>query len=851
MKPDLKSIAAYAGIVVLFAIASAVYFFPSLQGKVIYAGDSINAQAAVQEGKAYSESGGNTFWTGAMFSGMPNYQIGGGRTLSSGILRPIRKLTSLGPNVAFFIFFFYLIAFFALLRTFGVNKWLSVAGAFAIAMSSYFFVIIAAQHGGKTISITWMMPVVIGFYLTYRKRYLPGALLVMFFVPVGFFTHPQMSYYICMMIGILFFAELAIAAQGKVWKHFAVATLVFFGSFGIGMGIGSANIFTNQEYARETMRGGHSDLVKESDATNKTEGLDLDYATAWSEGIGESMTFLIPNYMGGASGYNLGKNSQLEKDLTKMGVQKRQAQQFCQHAPTYWGEKAFTSGPVYMGAIVIFLFVLALLIVDGPYKWALLVATLFSVALSWGRNFMWLTELFFTYFPMYNKFRAVESILIVAEITVPLLALLGLKAISERQLSWERVRRSLLISGGLTAGICALVALLSGSIDVSSSYDASWKGQVGEPIYNLILSQRQSLIRSDAWRSMLFVLLGCGVTYWYAYTLYKKEQGADGRRQGQRATVIAGLALTVLIVADMWAVDKRFCNDAMFTSKKEEQKAFAMLPYEKRILQDDSYYRVLNMSTNTFNEARTGYYLHSIGGYSAAKLRRYQDLIDEHISKEMNPLLQTVARTGGRLENDPNQGAAYPVLNMLNMKYTVVPTQGGQPVEVLNPWAFGPAWIVDEVLSVATPNEEISALGSIDLRHTAVAEQPFADMLSGANGASESDEIHFVAYKPNELTYATSLSGERVVVFSEIYYPHGWHLYDEQGNELAIARVNYNLRAARIPAGEHRLRMVFDPEAVKKGDRLSLACMAVFLLTLIAALAMAYRGRRKKAGAEA
>ena len=838
-----KNIAAYAGIVLLFALAAAVYFWPSLQGKVIYAVDSINAKAAVHESATYHQSGGNTFWTGSMFSGMPNYQIGGGETVSSTILRPLRRLAFLGPKVSFFIFLFYLLAFFALLRSFGIDKWLSVAGAFAIAMSSYFFVIIAAQHGGKTISITWMMPVVIGFYLTYRKRYWLGALLIMFFIPIGFFVHPQMSYYICMMIGILFFAELAIAAKAKEWKHFVIASLVFFASFAVGMGIGSANIFTNQEYARETMRGGHSDLEKATDAQNKTEGLDLDYATAWSEGIGESLTFLIPNYMGGASGYNLGQGSQLEKDLTKAGVPKRQAQQFCQHAPTYWGEKAFTSGPVYMGAIVIFLFVLALLIVDGSYKWALLVATLFSVMLSWGRNFMWLTELFFNYFPMYNKFRAVESILIVAEITVPLLAFLGLKSIHDNQLPWERVRRSIFISGGVTAGICALVALLAGSIDVTSSYDASWQGQVGQKIYDLILDQRQALIRSDAWRSMLFVLLGCGVTYWYASTTHKQQK--------TNATVIAGLALTVLIVADMWAVDKRFCNDSMFTTKKDEQKAFAMQPYEKEILQDESYYRVLNMSVNTFNDARTGYYLHSIGGYSAAKLRRYQDLIDVHISREMNPLLQVVSRTGGRLENDPQQGAAFPVLNMLNMKYAIVPTQGGAALPVQNPWAYGAAWLVDDVLTTTTPNEEIDALSTTDLKRVAVADKEFAPMLAGENTPSEQDKVEFVEYKPNEMTYRTDLAGERVVVFSEIYYPHGWHLYLDGNRELPIARVNYMLRAARVPAGEHELTMMFEPEAVKKGDTLSLVCMAIFLLTLIAALAMAFRARRKTTGAEA
>ncbi len=847
MKINWKQIAPYALIVLLFLIASVVYFFPSLQGKVIFAGDSINAQAAVHESAEYGKAGGNTFWTGAMFSGMPNYQIGGGRSLTSTIMRPILRVLHRGPYLTFLIFFFYLLSFFALLRTFGIDKWLSMAGAFAIALSSYFFVIIAAQHGGKTISITWMMPVVIGFYLTYRKKYWLGAILVMLFIPIGFFVHPQMSYYICMMIGILFFAELAIAAKAKEWKHFLIATLIFFASFAVGMGIGSANIFTNQEYAQETMRGGHSDLEKETDATNKTKGLDLDYATAWSEGIDESLTFLIPNYMGGASGYNLGKGSQLEKELTKMGVPKRQAQQFCAGAPTYRGEKAFTSGPVYMGAVVLFLFLLALLIVDGPYKWALLVATLFSLMLSWGHNFMWLTRFFFEYFPMYNKFRAVESILIVAEITVPLLAFLGVKAIHDRQVSWERLKRSLFIAGGVTAGVCAIIALFAGSIDVSSSYDASWKGQVGQQIYDAILRQRQAMISSDAWRSLLFVLLGCGVTFYYAYTLYHR----NGKMIADKSTLYAGIALCALIVADMWPVDKRFCNDGMFTSKKDEQKAFAMLPYEKEILQDGSYYRVLNMSTNTFNEARTGYYLHSIGGYSAAKLRRYQDLIDVHISKEMNPFMQAASRTGGRLEYDATQGATYPVLNMLNMKYAVLPIQGGQPVPVMNPWALGPVWLVDDLHIVSTPNEEIEALSTVDLRHTAVVDKEFAHLFEGiANSANEADKISFVEYKPNKMTYHSVLQQPRVAVFSEIYYPHGWHMYVD-GNEWEFGRVNYMLRAALLPEGEHEIVMVFDPEAVKKGDMLAIGCMLILLLTIIAAVAMAYRARRTKGTADA
>ena len=426
---DWKKYIPTAIILAIFLLASAIYYWPAVQGKVIYAGDYINGAAACQESHEFHEQTGDySFWTGSMFAGMPNYQIGanGGFAVDK-ILKPIRWVLSWGNRNVFFIFFYFLIAFYLLLRTFKIENWLSMAGAFAMAMSSYFFVIVAASHNGKAYSITWMTLVLIGMILVYRKNYTWGALLMMFFTYIGFFQHPQMSYYMCMLMGVLFFAEVAIATKAKEWKHFAIATVIFFASFGIGMGMGSGNIFANQEYSNETMRGGHSDLVKEKDATNKTKGLDLDYATAWSYGKAETMTFLIPNYMGGASGYKLDTDSRLYNDLVQARVPKGSAKQFCQSAPTYWGEKAFTSGPVYMGAIVCFLFLLALIIVPGPYKWALLAATIFSVLLSWGHNFMGFTKLFFDYFPMYNKFRAVESILIVAEITMPLLGFLAVK----------------------------------------------------------------------------------------------------------------------------------------------------------------------------------------------------------------------------------------------------------------------------------------------------------------------------------------------------------------------------------------------------------------------------------------
>lgn len=840
MKDLLKSRLTGIIVFVVFAVASAIYFYPALEGKIIYAGDNVNGVAACREGNEYKKvNPEGTWWTGSMFSGMPNFQMGGhGEYLVDKVMSPVKWVCAAGNRNTAFIFLFYLCAFFLLLRAFDIDKWLSMAGAFAISLSSYFFVIIAAQHHGKCYSITWMVLAIVGFLLIYRKRYAWGAVMTALFTYIGFFLHPQMSYYLCMLVGILFFAELALAWKGCEWKHFVIATVVFFASFATGMGMGSANIFVNREYAAETMRGGHSDLSKSNDAANKTEGLDLDYATAWSEGRAESLTFLVPNFMGGASGYNLGDDSQLERDLKNMGVQKKQARQFAHSAPTYWGEKAFTSGPVYMGAVVCLLFVLALIIVPGPYKWALLVATLFSLFLSWGRNFMWLTEFFFKYFPMYNKFRAVESILIVAEITVPLLGFLALREIAAGRVTGRRLRTAVAVATGVTGGLCLFIALFGGGFDVTSSYDASWKGQVGQQIYDAILSQRQAMLRADAWRSLLFVLLAAA-----AVIIYDFKRASAAEEKLPRYTMILGIAFTVLVVADMWAVDKRFCNNSMFVSRTDRDKAFRMQPYEAEISKDTDYYRVLNLTTNTFNEARTSYYFKSIGGYSAAKLRRYQDLIDVHISKEMNPFVAAASSTAGFAL--PYEGNGFPVLNMLNMRYAVLPLQKGEPVAVRNPYAFGNAWFVDELSVAETPDEEIAALAQFDLHNSAVADKSFvSDDIPLVTPHDDNAEVTLLSYKPDVLEYTAKCTYDKVLVFSEIYYPHGWHLYIDDV-PATLFRVNYTLRATVLPAGEHALRMEFRPEAVHKGNVLSMCCLGLFVLMLAVACFLQVRTVRQ------
>ena len=855
MKIDWKKILPYAVAIVAFVAVAMIYCAPLLEGKVLVQGDVNNWKGVAQEARAYyDEHGTRTWWTNSTFSGMPTYQITG--SLPSGELRNgMAKIAHLGMEggwESIGIIFAYFFGFFLMLRCFKVNPWLSIIGGLAIGFSTYFFLIIPAGHVTKAMALGFLAPVIGGFYAIFRKQYWLGAPLVMLYGILGITLHPQMTYYIFMLIGVLACAELYIHIKDKAWKDLGISLGVLILSLLLVVGTKVSWLEMNQSYLKETMRGGHSELNQPTPAPSlkgreKSAGLDLDYVTAWSYGVDETMTLLIPNWEGGASGYDVGAKSGLCKTMVNNRIPKRSAEQFCSQAPVYRGEKAFTSGPVYVGAIICFLFVLGLLIVPGPYKWALLVATLFSVALAWGRNMMWLTELFFNYFPMYNKFRAVESILVVAEITMPLLGILALQQIVDKKIAWEKLRVNMFIAGGITMGLCLIFALFTGVVDVTSSYDAQWVNQVPAWLRDAIYDERVAMIKADAWRSFIYIALGFAIIFWYAWQSQKEEQ--------KKYSYILYGVLAVLVLADMVPVNKRFFGNENFVKAKDADAYFALQPYEQQILQDKTYYRVLNLATNTFNDARTSYRLNSIGGYHAAKLRRYQDLIDEHISREMNPFLQAVMRTQGFMLPDENAGKDFAVLNMLNMKYAVVPTQGSRQVPVMNPYAMGNCWFVNEVILVDTPDEECAALRTIDLYKQAVADKKFATELDVTRTevaplmAFDKNEIELTSYQPNCLEYVAMTEQNKVAVFSEIYYPHDWHLYivDKDGNnniEIPLARVNYTLRAAVIPAGAHQLRMVFEPHALKT-DKASMAIMILALFLSVGGLTYPLWRRKK------
>ena len=853
---DWKKLLPYAVAIVAFVAIAMIYCAPLLEGKVLVQGDVNNWKGAAQEARAYyEENGTRTWWTNSMFGGMPTYQITGNLPTSElrATMEQISHAGFAGDWAIVGIIFAYFFGFFLMLRCFKINPWLSIIGGLAIGFSTYFLLIIPAGHMTKAAALGFLAPVIGGFYAIFRKQYWLGAPLVVLYGILSLTLHPQMTYYIFMLIGVMACAELYIHIKDKAWKDLGISLGVLVLSLLLVVGTKASWLEMNQSYLKETMRGGHSELTSNSDSgptSNSNSGLSLDYATAWSYGVDETMTFLIPNWEGGASGYNVGEKSDLCETMKDNGVPKRSAEQFCQQVPTYRGEKAFTSGPVYMGAIICFLFVLGLLIVPGPYKWALLVATLFSVALAWGRNMMWLTELFFNYFPMYNKFRAVESILVVAEITMPLLGILALQQIVDKKIAWEKLRMNMFIAGGVTAGLCLFFALFASVVDVTSSYDAQWVNQVPVWLRDAIFDERTAMIKADAWRSFIFIALGFAVVYWYAW----KSNSESLNTKPSTLNYILYAALAVLVLADMLPVNKRFFGNDHFVKAKDADAYFAMQPYEQQILQDkDPNFRVLNLATNTFNDARTSYRLKSIGGYSAAKLRRYQDLIDEHISKEMNPLMQTVMHTQGFMLPDENEGKDFPVLNMLNMKYAVVPLQGGKQAPVQNPYAMGNCWFVDEVILVDTPDEECALLSEIDLHKQAVADKKFTEALDITKPevtplmAFDESSIELTSYAPNCLQYESINERNQVAVFSEIYYPYDWHLYIVNNNgekmELPLARVNYTLRAAVIPAGHHQLVMEFQPHAIQT-DKWSMAILILALL--LSAGGLTYPLWRKK-----
>lgn len=826
--PDLIAILA-------FVLLSFAYFFPAdIENRILFQHDTAAGAGAGQEVKEYYEqTGERSRWTNSLFGGMPMYQIAPSYD-STKSLQWVQKAYQLFLPDYVCLTFMLMLGFYILLRVFGIPVWLAGLGGIMWAFSSYFFILISAGHIWKFITLAYVPPTIAGIVLAYRGKLLWGGILTALFVALQITSnHVQMSYYFFFVILFFVGAYFEKAWRTKTLPQFFKASAVLIVAALVGIAANVSNLYHTYAYSKETMRG-KSELVQTGDAAKQTSsGLDRDYITQWSYGIDETLTLLVPNFKGGAS-------AALSQSETAMSKANPMYSSLYGSLTQYFGTQPMTSGPVYVGAFVLFLFVLGCFIVKGPLKWALIGATFFSIVLSWGKNFMPLTDFFIDYVPLYNKFRAVSSILVIAEFTIPLLAIFALKRLLEEPEILKQEKKPLGISLLLTAGIALLLAVAPGSI--GSGYVPAQEAQMLQNAVNQQMipanelsgilanlgEMRAELVSSDALRSFIIIGIGCSLLWLYA----------SGKLRS--SLTIAGI--TILCLADMWGVNKRYLNDAQFVPHSIRTETFTKTNTDELILQDTSLdYRVLNFATSTFDDNNTSYWHKSVGGYHPAKLRRYQEMIEHHISPEMQAAYKAIATAGGEMDSvDANK---FRVQNMLNTKYFIFPAgQQRQTVPILNPHAYGNAWFVNKVQYVNNANEEIDALDSIIPTETAVVDARFKDVLKGATESYKDSlsSIRLTSYTPNRLTYETNNAQDGIAVFSEIYYPDGWHVTID-GQPAELARADYILRTMHVPAGQHTIEMRFDPTSLHVTEGIAYGALALLVIGIIVAVLIAKR----------
>ena len=815
--------------VLLFAVLAFAYFFPAdIEGRILYRHDASAGRGAGQEGTEYmKKTGERSRWTNALFGGMPTYQMAPSYKSTDKLGQAINAYHLWLPENVWYVFA-YLLGFYILLRAFDFRQHLAALGSIIWAFSTYFLIIIAAGHIWKVWALAYLPPMIAGIVLAYRGKYLWGFIVTAIFTAFEInANHVQMTYYYLFIILFLVIAWLVEAIQQKQLVRFAKATGVCIAAALIGVCLNLSNLYHTWQYGQESMRG-KSELVKQNSANQTNSGLERDYITQWSYGIGETWTLLVPNTKGGAS-------IPLSMNETAMAKANNDYISIYQQIGQYWGEQPGTSGPVYVGAFVMMLFILGLFIVKGPVKWALLAATILSILLSWGKNFMGFTDFFLDYVPMYAKFRTVASILVIAEFTIPLLAMLALKKFLEEPEQIKPRMKYVGISFLLTGGIALLFSVMPSTFFdsfISTSEVQALQSLPAEhvgPLMANLTEMRQAMFTSDALRSFYIILAGTGILLAFAFGKLKKEY--------------AIAIILVICLVDLWTVNKRYLNDEMFVPKSEREAPQQMTQTDEQILKDKSLdYRVLNLASNTFNENETSYYHKSIGGYHAAKLRRYQEMIEQYISPEMQQTMQAVAEAGGDMTQVKGD-SIFPVLNMLNTKYFIFPLQGGQTVPLQNPYTYGNAWFVDKLQYVKNANEEILTVGRIDLRHEAVADAKFKEQLGEAVEQDTASIVSITAYEPNQLKYDVNSGKGGVIVFSEIYYP-GWTATVD-GEPVELGRVNYILRAINVKPGKHEVVLSFFPKSVDTTESIAYTAYGILILVILGALYMEYRRRRK------
>jgi len=789
---SFKSIAPYIIAVILFVIISLAYLNPLLEGKKLRQDDITRHKGMSKEIFDFREkTGEEALWTNSMFGGMPAYQIS--VNYKGNLVKYFDKIFRLGlPHPAGLVFL-YMLGFYILLLVLRIDPWLSIAGAIAFGFSSYFFIILEAGHNSKAHAIGYMAPVLAGVILTYRGKYILGGILTLLFLALEIRAgHPQMTYYLMMLLLIFGIIELVGAIRNKQIVHFVKAGSVILISVVIAVLTHTTSLWATWEYGKTTIRG-KSELTTEKE--NRTSGLDKDYATQWSYGVAETGTLVIPNFHGGASMGKLSTGSDTYKLLVENNIPRNQAEAFIKGAPTYWGTQPFTSGPVYVGAIVVFLFIFGLFVIKGPLKWWLLIGTILSILLSWGKNFMPLTEFFLDYFPGYNKFRGVSMTLVIAELTMPILAFLAINEIVKKEIEKQKLIKALKLSLYIVGEFLLIFILMPGTFfDFSGISDS----QLPEWLRQSMIDDRKSLLRMDAVRSFIFVLLTAVVMWVFLNDKLK-------------STYVFAIVI-LLVLVDMWPVNRRYLNNDNFVPGRKMERPFTKTTADEFILKDkDPNFRVLNLTVDPFADASTSYYHKSIGGYHGAKLRRYQELYDHQIKRKFN----------------------MNVLNMLNTKYFIQPDENGKPTVTPNFQALGNAWFVEEIKFVKDADEELETLSDFDPEKTAVIDERFKNNFENFKPVFDSTAfIKLIEYKPNHLKYQVNTHKDQFVVFSEIYYEKGWNAYID-GKSTPHFRADYVLRSMIVPAGKHLIEFKFEPKVYRIGEKVSFASSLLLILLVV------------------
>lgn len=794
--PFVKKILHALAVIALFFVLILVYFSPVLDKKELKSHDVMQYKGMAREITEFEEkTGEKSLWTNSMFGGMPTYLI---HVTYQNLTQYVHKAFCTSHTTPHMIAFMYFVCFFLAMLVLDIPILLSMLGALLYGFSSYFFIIIEAGHITKAIALGYMPLIIAGAVAAYKNKVLIGSVVFSLFLALQILiNHLQITYYtmLILLVYIIFQIYTSIKDKPNFVQSFVKPSVALLVGVLLAVGSNFGSLYMTYDYGKDTMRG-KSELTHNAD--DKTSGLDISYATAWSYGIDETINLFVPNFKGGSSMGALSENSAVYKVLTQNNVP--QARQHIQSMPVYWGDQSFTSGPVYVGAVAIFLFVFALLYVQGMYKWWLLSVTLLSIFLAWGHNFMPLTKLFLYYFPGYNKFRTVSMILIIAQFAIPFLGVLSLQKLFTdtdiKAFALKKLKLALYITGGFLL----VLLLISGSIyDFAHPSDAQ---RLPEWLLSALQADRKSLLYADIWRSLFFVAVAGGVILLWMLGKVKQH--------------VAIILIALFATIDLWTVDKRYLNNDDFTSKRSQNQTFAKSEADISILQDtDPNYRVMNLTVSPFNDASTSYFHKSIGGYHGAKLKRYQELIDFHLST-MN----------------------MQVYNMLNTKYFIVQDkQTGKLIPQYNSEAMGNAWFVESVQIVENADAEIAALESTDIRRAAIVDTRFASQLSDTTFTKDSAAyIRLSSYAPNALEYTYSSAYNAAAVFSEIFYDKGWNAYID-GTPAPHFRANYVLRAMELPAGEHTISFKFEPRMYAVSNTISLIssliALAVFVFVFV------------------